>query len=67
MVRPKIWPRLAGLWRGWRDLLNRAFWHVARDRTKAIEPLFPDSIGERIDEAGDIRLRYFGQRGDHLF
>ena len=36
---------------------HRAFRHVARDRSEAIEPLFADAIGERVDQVGDIGLR----------
>jgi hypothetical protein len=53
---PKVWPKvapgLAGIGRRWRDPLNRAFRHVARDRSKAIEMMFADSIGERVAAGG---------------
>ena len=46
--------------------LDRAFRHVAGDRSEAIEPAFADAIGERVDQAGDIGLRLLDQRGNRL-
>src|ERR1700724_919828 len=50
-----------------RDATHRAFRHVAGDRSETIEMLFADSIGERVDETGDVRLRFLGKRRDRLF
>ena len=62
MVRPC----LAGRRRQRRDPLDGAFRHVAGHRGDAIELLLADAIGERVDQAGDVGLRFLRQRGDRL-
>ncbi len=66
-ARPMVRPRLAGIGSRRRDATHRAFRHVAGDRSETIEMLFANSIGERVDETGDVRLRFLGKRGDRLF
>jgi hypothetical protein len=65
-ARPRISPGLAGVRPYRRDFLNRTFRHVAFDPREAIEMLLANSVGERVDEAGDIRLRFCDERRDRL-
>jgi hypothetical protein len=61
-----VWPCFAGDWSGRRDALDRALGHIAGEWSEAIEPAFADAIGERVDQAGDIGLRFFDQRRNGL-
>ncbi len=59
--RPVSRPALLG-WRCQRrDPSGGAFGDVALDCGHAIELLEPDAVGQRVDKAGDVRFRRFGQ------
>ena len=52
--RPMAGPFHAGLGRERRDVAHRAFRHVACHRSRAIEVPLADTVGEKIDQLGDV-------------
>jgi hypothetical protein len=47
-------------------MLNRTLRHIARHRRDPIELLLADAVGQEIDQARDVRLRFLDQIGDGL-
>jgi hypothetical protein len=61
-----IRPCRAGAWRDRINTHHRTFRHVAGNRRETIKPLVADAIGQRVDQAGNVGLRFFRQRRNHL-